>query len=112
MKNMARNISLLVNAFLLILIATGALWGLKKLHRQDPTEAERLVKEKTYFKDYLNSSVQASTKLGLKFPVIETTDILHDTNNLSLIGKVRERGRPALLKSKMLSFLGRLVSCS
>ena len=75
MKNMARNISLLVNAFLLILIATGALWALKELHRQDPTEAERLVKEKTYFKDYLNSSVQASTKLGLKFPVIETTDL-------------------------------------
>lgn len=75
MKNMARNISLLANAFLLILIATGALWGLKELHRQDPTEAGRLVKEKTYFKDYLNSSVQASTKLGLKFPVIETTDI-------------------------------------
>ena len=36
MKNMARNISLLVNAFLLILIATGALWALKELHRQEP----------------------------------------------------------------------------
>ena len=68
MKNIVRNISLLANAFLLLLIATGTLWALKELHRQDPTEVERLVREKTYFKDYLNSSVQGFDQTGPGIP--------------------------------------------
>lgn len=77
MKNLGRNLSLLGNVCLIILLALAAswLWKTRRSHTDVLAASKRHEMVSKTYEAFINSSVYAATFVGRPFPIVELTDI-------------------------------------